>query len=194
MKVDSSTEGLARASARTLRAEGKPPRREKDTAGLGDSGQMSNDHAGVIVLPPLAIVPTLVAGLLLHFLWTPLSLLPEWWIGHAVGWPLVVAGVLLSRWSKRTMFRAGVDPNPYEPTTAIATTGPYALSRNPIYVSATVVYVGIAFVVNMAWLIVCLPFGITLLYYGVIAREESYMEKVFGGEYRQYKARVRRWV
>ncbi|MCH8103127.1 MAG: hypothetical protein IIB28_08235 [Chloroflexi bacterium] len=44
---------------------------------------------------------------------------PEWWIGHAVGWPLVVAGVLLMEWSKRTMRRAGVDPHPYEPTTAI---------------------------------------------------------------------------
>ena len=53
---------------------------------------------------------------------------------------------------------------------------------------------GIAFVVNMVWSIVLLPFGIGLLYYGVIAREESYMEKVFGDEYLKYKARVRRWV
>ena len=177
-----------------MRAEGKALRREKDTTSSGDSRQMSNDHAGVFFLPPLAIVPTLVAGLLLHFLWTPLSLLPEWWIGHAVGWPLVVAGVLLSTWSKRTMFHAGVDPHPWEPTTDIVATGPYALSRNPMYVSATVVYVGIAFVVNMAWLIVFLPVGIALLFYGVIAREESYMEKVFGDEYLKYKARVRRWI
>ncbi len=74
-----------------------------------------------------------------------MSFFPEWWIGHAVGWPLVVAGVLLMEWSKRTMHRAGVDPNPYEPTTAIVATGPYAVSRNPMYVFATVVYVGIAF-------------------------------------------------
>ena len=63
-----------------------------------------------------------------------------------------------------------------------------------MYVTATVVYVGIAFVVNMVWPIVFLPFGIGLLYYGVIAREESYMEKVFGDEYLKYKARVRRWI
>ncbi len=174
--------------------EGKTLRREKDTASLGDSGQMSNDHAGVIVLPPLAIVPTLVAGLLLHFLWTPLSLLPEWWIGHAVGWPLVVAGVLLSAWAIRTMFRAGEDPDPYKPTTAIVANGPYALSRNPIYVSFNAVYVGIALVVNTLWPIMFLPVGIALLHYRVIAREESYLERVIGDEYRQYKARVRRWV
>ena len=92
------------------------------------------------------------------------------------------------------MYRAGVDPNPYEPTSAIVATGPYALSRNPIYLSATVVYVGIAFVVNMVWPIAVLPVGIALLYYGVIAHEESYLEKVFGDEYLKYKARVRRCV
>ena len=92
------------------------------------------------------------------------------------------------------MLRAGVDPHPHEPITAIIATGPYAVSRNPMYVTAIVVYVGIAFVVNMVWLIATLPFGIGLLYYGVIAREESYMEKVFGDEYLKYKARVRRWI
>ena len=146
------------------------------------------------VTPKQAGVPPLAAGLLLHFLWTPLRFFPEWWIGHAVGWPLVVAGFLLLAWSVRTMFRAGVDPDPYEPTTAIVATGPYALSRNPIYVSFNVVYVGIAFVVNTVWPIVFLPVGIALLYYGVIAREERYLERVFGDGYLHYKARVRRWI
>ena len=92
------------------------------------------------------------------------------------------------------MFHAGVDPDPNEPTIAIVATGPYALSRNPIYVSFNVVYVGIAFVVNTVWPIIFLPVGIVLLYYGVIAREESYLAKVFGDEYVKYKARVRRWI
>ena len=92
------------------------------------------------------------------------------------------------------MFRAGVDPDPYEPTTAIVATGPYALSRNPIYVSFNVVYVGLAFVVNTVWPIIFLPVGIALLYYGVIARDERYLEREFGDGYRHYKARVRRWI
>ncbi len=68
------------------------------------------------------------------------------------------------------------------------------MTPKPKYVLATVVYVGNAFVVNTVWPIALLPVGIALLYYGVIAREESYMEKVFGDEYLKYKARVRRWV
>ncbi len=159
-----------------------------------ESGQMSSDHAGVAVPPVLNIVPPFVAGLLLHFWWTHLRFFPEWWIGHAVGWPLVLAGVLLLAWSVRTMSRASVDPDPNEPPTAIVATGPYALSRNPIYVSFNVAYVGITFMVNTVWPIAVLPVGIALLYYGVIASDESYLERVFGDEYRQYKPRVRRWV
>ncbi len=161
---------------------------------LDESRHMRRDHAGVTVPPVLTIVLPFVAGLLLHFLWTDLRFFPEWWIGHAVGWPVVVAAVLLLAWSVRTMSRAGVDPDPNEPTTAIVATGPYALSRNPIYVSFNVVYVGIAFMVNMVWPIAVLPVGIALVYYGVIARDESYLETIFGDEYRQYKARVRRWL
>ena len=92
------------------------------------------------------------------------------------------------------MSRAGVDPDPNEPTAAIVATGPYALSRNPIYVSFNVGYVGIGFIVNTVWPIAVLPVGIALLYYGVIARDESYLERVFGDEYRRYKARARRRV
>ena len=106
----------------------------------------------------------------------------------------MVTGVLLSAWSIRTMFRAGVDPDPYTSTGHIVAAGPYAFSRNPIYVSFNPVYVGIAFIVNTLWLFIFLPLGIALLYYGVIAREERYLERVLGDEYLRYKARVRRWI
>lgn len=146
------------------------------------------------VLKRLTYLAPLVASLLLHVLWKPLRFFPEWWIGPTVGLPLVVAGILLLSWAIRTMFRAGEDPDAYKPTTAIVANGPYAFSRNPIYVSFNAVYVGIALVVNTLWPIMFLPVGIALLHYRVIAREESYLERVIGDEYRQYKARVRRWV
>ena len=106
----------------------------------------------------------------------------------------VVAGVLLLAWSIRTMYRAGVDPRSDTPTGHIVAAEPYAFSRNPIYISFNLVYVGVALIVNKVWLIIFLPLGIALLYFGVIAREESYLEIVLGDEYLKYKARVRRWI
>ena len=155
-----------------------------------DKPVVKNDE----VLKRLTYLAPLVASLLLHVLWKPLRFFPEWWIGPTVGLPLVVAGILLLSWAIRTMFRAGEYPDAYKPTPAIVANGPYAFSRNPIYVSFNAVYVGIALVLNTLWPIMFLPVGIALLHYRVIAREESYLEGVIGDEYRQYKARVRRWV
>ena len=52
----------------------------------------------------------------------------------------------------------------------------------------------IAFMVNTVWPIVLLHAGIAQLCYAVIAREERYLQRVFGDGYPQSKARVRRWV
>ena len=67
-------------------------------------------------------------------------------------------------------------------------------SRNPIYVGMFLVYAGIGIAVRSPWiLILTLPLAITMRY-GVVAREEAYLERRFGDAYRDYKARVRRWL
>jgi len=66
--------------------------------------------------------------------------------------------------------------------------------RNPIYVGMFLVYAGIGIAARSPWiLILALPLAI-ILRYGVVAREEAYLERRFGDAYRDYKARVRRWL
>jgi protein-S-isoprenylcysteine O-methyltransferase Ste14 len=56
------------------------------------------------------------------------------------------------------------------------------------------VYAGIGIAADSQWiLILALPLAIALRY-GVVAREEAYLERRFGDAYRDYKARVRRWL
>ena len=152
-----------------------------------------NDHAQVVAPPPLVYIPLLVTALLVHYLWEPLRFFPELWIGHAAGWPVIVVSGLLVVWAVRTLVRAGESPA-FRPTGAIVATGPFALSRNPMYVSLTLLYIGIALIVNTVWPMVFLPAALIFTHYGVIAREESYLERVFGDGYRQYRAIVRRWL
>ena len=71
---------------------------------------MSDDHARAIAPPPLFYLPTMLAGLLVHFLWEPWRFSLRWWIGHILGWPLIAAGIMLSVWGLRTMFHASVAP------------------------------------------------------------------------------------
>jgi len=164
----------------------------KSAEGVGPS--LNNDHANVAVLPPLPYMLIVIAGIMLHFLWAPISWFPEAWIGHASGWPLAVAAMLLAFWALWTMLRAGENPSVHRPTGAIVASGPYAFTRNPMYVSMTLLSAGIALIFNTLWPVIFLPLTLIIIQYGVICREERYLERKFGDEYTRYRARVRRWL
>jgi protein-S-isoprenylcysteine O-methyltransferase Ste14 len=84
--------------------------------------------------------------------------------------------------------------SPYKPTSALVVDGPYRYSRNPIYLADALIYIGISVVIDTLWPILLLPIALAVLQQGVIAREERYLERKFGDQYRQYQASVRRWL
>jgi protein-S-isoprenylcysteine O-methyltransferase Ste14 len=92
------------------------------------------------------------------------------------------------------MRRAGTHVDPRQPATALVSQGPFRLTRNPLYLSLTLLYAGIALVVNSLWPILLLPGALIMIRYGVINREERYLERTFCEQYLSYKAKVRRWV
>ena len=154
----------------------------------------NEDRDGVAVLPPVPFGIGFVLGALIHFLWEPLGVFPETWIGHAVGWPLVVSSIILVIWARQTMARSGVSLNVYKPTNSIIVSGPYGFTRNPMYLSMTLLYCGISLIINAVWPILFLPAVLAVVHYGVIAREEAYLERKFGQDYQSYRSRVRRWL
>ena len=77
---------------------------------------------------------------------------------------------------------------------AVIATGPYRFSRNPIYLSFTLLQLGLGMWANSAWVVGMLIPTLVLMSYGVIAREEQYMAEKFGEEYLRYTAAVRRWM
>jgi protein-S-isoprenylcysteine O-methyltransferase Ste14 len=83
---------------------------------------------------------------------------------------------------------------PANPTTALVTSGPYRFTRNPMYLGMAFLYVAFAFGFGVMWAMALLPVVILVVDRFVIAREEPYLERKFGQRYRDYKARVRRWI
>ena len=80
------------------------------------------------------------------------------------------------------------------PTRALVTTGVHGWSRSPIYLGMFLAYGRIGIAARSPWtLILTVPLAITIRY-GVVAREEAYLERRFGDAYRDYKAGVRRWL
>jgi protein-S-isoprenylcysteine O-methyltransferase Ste14 len=150
------------------------------------------DLAGVIAPPPLLYLVTVLAGVALH-LAKPVAFVPSG-LAVVLGVPLVLGALLLGVWAIRELDRAGTPVPTREPTRAIVTTGPYRFSRNPIYVSMSVLHLGIAIWVNSVWLLLTLATVLIVMNYGVVAREERYLERRFGKPYLSYKAAVRRWL
>ena len=92
------------------------------------------------------------------------------------------------------MKRVGTNVLPTQPTLALATDGPYRFSRNPLYIAAIGVYVGVALWVDSLALLLLLPPMIAVLHWGIVLREERYLSAKFGARYEVYRATVRRWL
>ena len=150
------------------------------------------DNAGVIAPPPLIFATGIGLGLLLQRLW-PLRFLPNA-ATRAVGWPLVALAAALSGSAATIMLRARTALEPHGATTTVISSGPFRFSRNPIYLSFTLLTVAVAALRNALWPVLLLPAVIQIMRRGVIEREERYLEGKFGAEYTQYRARVRRWL
>ena len=150
------------------------------------------DTAGVKAPPPLVFVAGLVVGFVLEALLpgADLPALVQWGLGGL----LVVVGLGLLMWFNTSFSRKGTAVEPWKPTTAIVTTGPYRFTRNPAYLGMAVTYIGIALLSSALWVLVPLPFVLVVIDRGVIAREERYLERKFGEEYLGYKRTARRWI
>ena len=152
----------------------------------------NQDNPGIKVPPPLIYVLPLVSGLLLdrrtHVPFLPRS------AARGLGWSLIGSGVVLSRWFLRTMRDADAPIRTDRPVPGLTTEGPFRYTRNPGYLSLAMIYAGIAVLRNALWAILLLPLVVYVIQREVIGREERYLERTFGEEYLEYKARVRRWV
>lgn len=150
------------------------------------------DRPGVAAPPPLIYAGGFALSYLIeNFL--PTSLFPET-MSAFVGWSSIALGVLIAAFALSAFRRARTPVNPYAQTTALVTGGAFRFSRNPLYLALTVIYFGAAGLLNSLWPVLLLPGVLWFTHWGVIIREECYLERKFGRAYKEYKARVRRWL
>jgi protein-S-isoprenylcysteine O-methyltransferase Ste14 len=152
---------------------------------------MTRDAPEIIAFPPLLFGGTLAIGLIAHWIHPlrPFPPIPS----RVIGALLAVAGIELARWGEKAQQRAGTNVDPRQPSTAIVVEGPYRFTRNPLYIGTTLIYLGIALLVDAAAPLVLLPVLLVVIDRGVIVPEERYLEMKFGAPYRAYRKEVRRW-
>src|SRR4029450_6543141 len=151
--------------------------------------------AGSIPRPPLLFLAALLLGLASDRLLPWPFALPG---THLVYWmsagSMILVGLALFAAGIRNFSRAGTPVPTNQPTRVMVTTGIHGWTRNPIYLGMFLTYAGLGVAARSPWtLLLVLPLAITIRY-GVVAREERYLETKFGATYRAYKASVRRWL
>jgi protein-S-isoprenylcysteine O-methyltransferase Ste14 len=113
---------------------------------------------------------------------------------RSVSYLLILAGLVIAFWGLITFARAHTAIIPHKPASSLVDTGPYSFTRNPMYTGMTLLYLGIAVLLNSGWAFLLLPVVLFLLHRFVISREERYLSEAFGDTYDAYRARVKRWV
>ena len=145
-----------------------------------------------LIRPPWVYAVSIGLGLFVRLFW-PVQLLPAS-INVPIGVVLVLVAGGLFISSVRTFRKAGTPVPGNRPTTIIVRTGPYAFSRNPIYLAFTLFQVGLAAWINSLAVLVALVPALAAMVLVVVPREERYLEARFPSEYLPYKREVRRWL
>ena len=154
----------------------------------------TRDHPGVIAPPPLIYLGFLLAGYGVGQLVSEPSLGLDVSLRRGLAFVLVIAGLLLDGIAAGTFRRLGTPPEPWKPTTALATGGLYKFSRNPIYVGFAITYAGFAMAMDSPVALALLVPCQMVVDRFVIQREERYLSAKFGAEYQAYQGKVRRWL
>lgn len=154
------------------------------------------ETAGIPFPPPLAFLSGLAAGFGLHH-FIPLPLLRTGlgvegltWAGTA----LVLLGAALAASAFYSFRHAKTSPFPDRPSTSLIVRGPFRVTRNPLYISMSLIHAGVALLANALWPLLFLAPALAAIRYLVIAREERYLLRRFGTEYENYCRSVRRWL
>jgi protein-S-isoprenylcysteine O-methyltransferase Ste14 len=145
-------------------------------------------------MPPTVFYACLILGGVLEFLFPHDFFILSKPVRLVLGLGLGGAGFVFMLIAHEKFKRIGTNVPTNLPATTFVLQGAYRFSRNPMYVGGSAFFLGIGLLVDSLWMLAAyLPLGLYLWLY-VIPREEAYMERVFGDEYRTYCRRVRRWL
>jgi len=153
----------------------------------------NNDNAGVKLSPPIVYLGLGLIGVGMDYV-IPLSIgidPPLTYIGVIV----IIFSIVSTVFVAKNLFKKyETSPDPWGTTTKIITTGPYKYSRNPMYIFACGVPVGLGIAFNTFWALFAFIPALIIVYFTAVKKEEKYLEAKFGQAYIDYKRKVRRWL
>jgi protein-S-isoprenylcysteine O-methyltransferase Ste14 len=151
-----------------------------------------NDAPNVKIIPPLIYLAGIVIGFLAT-IWMPTKVVPNS-VAWAVGGILIFCGAVLAGSAVVKFKDVGTTVRPDRAASILVISGPYKITRNPMYLGMAVFYLGITLAGQSVWALILLPVVLTVIRRRAIEPEEAFLEKRFGANYLSYKGKVRRWL
>lgn len=167
-----------------------------DLGPTSDQANAISDHPRVWIFPPFIPLSTLVLGVGLQFIF-PLSRFFGWlpsFVHYAIAPLLFACGLVVMICGKTALLRAKTNVDPRQPALCLVETWPYTISRNPMYLGGSVGLVALSLGFSLYWILVLLLISLPILHFGVVRKEERYLEQKFCRAYLEYTRRVRRWL
>lgn len=134
----------------------------------------------------------LVLSVLLNFLFpVPAFLSPP--LTYS-GFLIIGFGLVLAFWSRSLFLLNSTTLQLYEEPTSLVTSGPFRMSRNPIYLGMASILLGVAVLQGTLVALTFPVIFVMVIEFFIIPGEERKLENLFGEQYREYKKSVRRWI
>lgn len=143
-------------------------------------------------LPPAYLFMALAGMTFLHHFFPAMQLIPYPY--NASGLVPLAAGVVLNLNADRLFRKHGTTVKPFEQSSALITSGAYRFSRNPMYLGMIMILVGVGVLMGSLSPFTLIPVFVIIMDKVFIASEERMLDRRFGDDWRNYRARVRRWI
>ena len=153
------------------------------------------DSPGVFIPPPLIYAAFFLLSFLLQGYFTIRSaFFFHSRVANIIGLIIIISGFIFAIPALRQFLKTNNTIILIKPANSLQTTGIYSFTRNPMYLSLLLIYLGMACIFGNWWTIFLIPLLIILITYRVILPEERYLARAFGDDYINYKKMVRRWI
>ena len=143
-------------------------------------------------IPPVYFALAIVWMYLLHH-WLPIVDLINPPLSY-IGWALIAAGIMLAIWAERLFSRAGTGVRPFTPSTALVASGPYRVTRNPMYLGMMLVLLGGFFLAGSLGSFLVIPVFFWRIHSYFVLPEEEHLTAAFGADYEAFRQQTRRWI
>lgn len=144
------------------------------------------------VPPPVLFLLAIILMIVAWSVWTQPVLIPPPW--HWFGVLLIVMGLPLNVGSALYFQRIGTNIIPHREPGKLVSDGAFRYTRNPMYLGFSLMLLGLAVIFPVPTSFVIVIVFVIIVDRWYIRFEEAAMEAKFGDAYREYKARVRRWL